>query len=121
MEFMPSCAGFTRASIFLRKNWMAGSSPAMTSGGNLLHQLYAAHGFEVLVVDFLAVGFGHRQAVEDLERLADIHRAALRIEGAVRREHHLLERIEIEPADGSRARGEHGGVGVEVLLEIIER
>src|SRR5215213_487199 len=120
MDFMPSCAGSTRASIFYGENWMAGSSPAMTSGGNLLHQLHAAHRFEVLVVDLLTIRLRHRQAVEDFQRLANIHRAAFRVERAVGGEHHLLERIEVEPADGGGAGGEHGGVGVKVLLEIIE-
>src|SRR5262249_28302902 len=45
----------------------------------LLHQLYTGDGFEVLVVDLLAVGLGNVERVEDSQRLAYIHRAAFRI------------------------------------------
>src|SRR6516225_9910819 len=50
---------------------------------SLLHELHPAHGFEVLEVDLVAVGLRQRQAVENLQRLAHIHRAAFRIERAV--------------------------------------
>src|SRR5215218_8831489 len=99
---------------------MAGSSPAMTSKKSL-HQLHAAHRLEILVIDLLAVGLRHRQAVEDLQRLADVHRAAFRIERAIRSKNDLFEWIEVKPADSSGAGSEHRSVGVKILLEIIER
>src|SRR6185436_17336506 len=102
--------------------WIAGTSPAMTCGARMgvLHELPPRDLLQVAVIDLVAVGLGEVEAVEDLDGLADVAGAALGIEGAVGGEHHPVGAVELEAADGGRARAEHGGVGVEVLLEVVE-
>src|SRR6266540_4543140 len=38
----------------------------------LVHQLHAGDGFQILIIDLLAVGFGNIEGIEDLEREARI-------------------------------------------------
>ena len=54
------------------------------------------------------------------DRLADVHRAAFRIERRVRREHHLIDAEELQSALGRCAAAEDGRVGPE-HLEIVVR
>src|SRR5262249_3781740 len=100
-----------------RDEWRA----VRVSSRRLLHQLHAGDGFEILVVDLLAVGLGNVERVENPQRLAYIHRAAFRIEWAIGGEDDLLQRVELEPGLGCRHGGERGSVSPEVLLEVVER
>src|SRR6266849_777464 len=61
------------------------------------------------------------QVVENLQRLADVIGALLRVERAVGGEHDPVVRIEGEAAFGRRLAAEHRGVAVEALLEVVER
>src|SRR5262249_33446145 len=87
----------------------------------LVYQFAAGDGFQILVVELLAVRLGDLERIEDLEGEARIHRAAFRIERAVGSEHDLLQREELQAAFGRRLAAEHRGVSEEVLLEIVER
>src|SRR5262245_18482933 len=95
--------------------------PGCGARRTLLRQLLSYQGFEVAAIDALAVLFRQVEAIEDFQRLADVHRPLLGIERAVRREDGLLEREEFQPAHGGRARAEYGGVGIKILLEVVER
>src|SRR4029078_7219323 len=80
-----------------------------------LHQLAAGDLLQVAVHDRLVLGLGEIEAVENLQRLADVGGALLGVERAVRGEHQLLGRIEGEAALGRRLAAEHRGVAVEAL------
>src|SRR5262249_42073191 len=99
--------------------------PSLASGAAqfdaLVYEFSAGDGFQILVVELLAIGLGDIERIEDLEREPRIHRAAFRIERAVGSEHALLQREELQAAFGRRLAAEHRGVGVEVLFEIVER
>src|SRR5262249_57613760 len=86
-----------------------------------LHEGLARELLDVLEVDLVAVGLGDVEAVDDLDGLANVLRAALRVERAVGGEHHLVHAEELEPANGCRARAEHRSVGVEIFLELVDR
>src|SRR3981081_3116119 len=86
----------------------------------LFYQLHAGDGFEVLVYGLFAVSLRDVERIEDLQRLARLHRPSFRIERTVGGEDDLLQRIELEPGLGRRHGGEGCGVGPEVLLEVIE-
>src|SRR5262245_19867853 len=60
----------------------------------LLHKLLPRQLLEILVIDRVARLLRDIQAVDDLDRLADVARALLRVERAVRREQNLVVRIE---------------------------
>ena len=64
---LTSCAGVTRASIVLRKGWIAGSSPAMTivkiiGFPSCCRRKRRAHAFGELPFQFLGLGAQHRLA-----------------------------------------------------------
>src|ERR1700759_4496086 len=125
----PSCPALCRASTSFfagsaSKAWMAGTSPAMTQwimAEALLLKRHAAHGLEIAVPDLLLVGLRHVDAFEDADGLARVHCALFRIERAVGGEHDFVEVKEGEARMHRRFAGEGGGVGVEHVLEVIER
>src|SRR5258708_8131057 len=84
-------------------------------------KLHARDRLEIAVPDFFLVGFRHVDAFDDAERFARVHRALFRIERAIRREHDLVEIVEGKPRMRCRLAAEHGGVGIECVLEVIER
>src|SRR6516164_7885322 len=87
----------------------------------LLYQLRAGEGFEILIIDLFAVGFGNIERIQDLQRHARIHRPAFRLERAVGGEHDLLQREELQAAFGRGLAAEYRGIDVEVLFEVVER
>src|SRR5262245_22280530 len=87
----------------------------------LLYQLRAGDGFEILIIDFYAVGLGNIERIENLQRHTRIHRPAFRIERAVGREDDVVQREELQAAFGRGLAAEYRGVDVEVLLEVVER
>src|SRR6516225_9040431 len=97
------------------------SAPPRRPSLALLYQLRAGDGFEVLIIDLFAVGFGNVERVQDLQRHPRKHRRAFRIERAVGGEHDLLQRAELQAAFGRGLAAEYRGVDVEVLLEVVER
>src|SRR3981189_1604783 len=86
-----------------------------------LDQLGAGRGLQVLEIDLFQLVLRQVERVENAQRLADIAGAFLGIERAVGREDDILDRIEGEPAHGPGVGAEHGGIDVEILLEVIER
>src|SRR3977135_422608 len=80
----PSWAGAT----------FGGGWGARCGARRLFHRGHASAGFQVLVVDLLAIRLGDVERIQDLQRHSRIHGAALGIEWAVGREHDLLERKE---------------------------
>src|SRR5437867_2776817 len=76
--------------------------------------------FGIALVNLLPVRLGNVQAVDDLQRLTDVQRAAFRIEWRVGREHDLIGSKELQPAHGRRPAAEDGRVGPE-HLEVIVR
>src|SRR6516165_8077063 len=87
----------------------------------LLHQLLAGDALQVLEEDLITVGLRELQRFENLQRQAGIHRPVLGIERAIGGEHDLVDGIELHAAFGRRHRAESRRVGVEILLEIVER
>src|SRR5258708_28553279 len=69
--------------------------------------------FRVTTVNLLPVRLRNIQTVDDLQGLADVQRAALRIEWSIGREHHLIGSEELQPALGRRPAAEDGCVGPE--------
>src|SRR5262245_4753501 len=82
---------------------------------------HARDGLEVAMPDFFLVRFGHVDALKDAQRFACVHRALLGIERAVRREYDLVEIVKRQARIGRRHAADHGGVGIERVLEIIQR
>src|ERR1700722_14678535 len=103
---------------------MPATSAGMTSvlpPARLLHQLLAGDRFEVLVKDLVARRLVHLQRLEDAQRLAWEHGAALRIERTVGCEYDLVDIEELHAALGRWLGGECRGVRPEVVLEVVER
>src|ERR1700690_2646085 len=93
---------------------LADGTPAFTgdafaSGG----KLHTRDCLKIAVPNLLLVGLRHVDGLYDLERLARVHGALLRIERAVGGEHDLVEVVEGKPGVGCRHAAEHRGVGIE--------
>src|SRR5664279_3258451 len=87
----------------------------------LAWKLHPRDRLQIAVPDLLLVGLRQVDALENAQRLAGIYGAPLRIERASGGEHDLVEVVEGKPGMGRRHAAEHRGVGIEVVLEIIER
>src|ERR1035437_3523913 len=85
------------------------------------HQLAAGDGFKILVENLIAGFLAEIERLQNAQRLARIHRSVFRIERAIGSEHDLVNGEELKAALGRRRRSEHRGIGIEVLLEIVER
>src|SRR5674476_1640256 len=85
------------------------------------HEFSAGDAFEVLVEDIVAGCLVEIERLENPQGFARIHGAVLGIERTIGGEQDLVDRIEFHPTLGRRRRPEHRGVGIEVLLEVIER
>src|SRR5438552_3692228 len=84
---------------------LAVTSPAMTprvdskaSTSALMHQLLAGDPLQVLEEDFVVVGLGELERVQDLQRHAGKHGSPFGIERAIRREYDLVDGIELHAA-----------------------
>src|ERR1700722_6261790 len=86
-----------------------------------LHEFLARDRLEILVVDLLFHVLREIERLQNPQRFADVAGAFLGIERTVGGEHDLLGWIKGEAADGRGVGAEHGGVGVEILLEVVER
>src|ERR1043165_6000564 len=87
----------------------------------VLRELLPGDPLEIALIDGVPLFFRQVERIENAERLADVHRALLGIERAVGGEHDLYQRIELHAELGRGIRGEHRRIGVEILLEVVER
>ncbi len=72
------------------------------------------------MTDARPVGVGEIEQLQHRDRVADVARPLLGIERAVGGEQHAVGAVELEAADGRRARAEHRAVGIEIL-EVVKR
>src|SRR3974390_270493 len=84
-------------------------------------ELHTRQRLEIAVPNLFLVGRRPTDAFQDAQGLTGVHRALLGIERAVGGKNYLVAIVEGEPCMGRRYAAEHCGVGVEVVLEIIER
>src|SRR5450759_3465686 len=97
------------------------SLPDGRAGFYSRHECSAGDAFEVLVENLVAGCLVEIERLENPQGFARIHRAVFRIERAIGGEYDLVDREELQAAFGRRRRPEHRGVGIEILLEIVER
>ena len=71
--------------------------------------------------DFFLVDRRHINAFDNAQRFARVHGPFFGIEGAVGPKHDLVEIVERKTSMCCRHAAEHGCVGIERVLEVVER
>src|SRR5262245_12727886 len=82
--------------------------------------LQSEHPLRIAVANLLLVSEREGKSLHDLDGLAHVERALLRIERAVGCEQHVIRPEELDAADGSGAPAGKRGVAIKVL-EVVER
>src|SRR5258708_5208602 len=98
-----------------RQSMLTNNRPTSMARSPLFHKFLAGDAFEVAVHDRLALGRRHLDAVENFQRLTNVHSALLGIEGAVGGEDDLVLVVERKSGVGRRYAGERGRVGIEAV------
>src|SRR6516165_387300 len=86
-----------------------------------MHEFLPGDPLQVLEEDLIVVGLGEIERFKNLQRDARKHRSVFGVERAIGGKYDLVDGIEFHAALGRGHAAENRGIGIEILLEIIER